>query len=420
MWTECPRPWRRAALRLGTALLLCLPALPGHGADAPFEVVRGAPTPLALHPETQHFSQPLLLTHAGDGSGRRFVVEQKGLVRELVSGSADKPATFLDLRPLIRTGGERGLLGLAFHPRHRENGRLFVYYTDRRGDIVVAALKATGAGPVDPGTLRMLLTIANPATNHNGGMLAFGPDGYLYIGTGDGGGAGDPFQTAQNSYSHLGKILRIDVDGRAGALPYGLPATNPFVNRSTYRPEIWAKGLRNPWRFSFDRETGDLFIGDVGQDQWEEIDFQAAGTPGGTDFGWSHMEGNHCFPPNTRKRCDRGTRPVAEYSHGKGCSVTGGYVYRGQAIPALRGVYLFADYCEGTLWGLHPKPGKSGKPGTFKMHRYLETDLNISGFGEDEAGELYLMGHRDGGVYRIVPQGYTPPAPAPGISPTDD
>jgi len=408
----------RAATRFATAALCaalgCAAAAgPVRAADPPdparvAEPATGAPVQLALHREGEAFTSPVFLTDAPDDSGRIFVVEQEGRVRLLVPGALDHP-TYLDLRPLLRAGGERGLLGLAFHPRFARNGRLFVYFTNRAGDIVVARLTANPAGAdrVDPGTLKPVLLIDNPAPNHNGGMLAFGPDGYLYAGTGDGGGAGDPFENGQNTFSYLGKLLRIDVNTNGGEGPYRVPPDNPFLGLSTHRPEVWALGLRNPWRFSFDQKTGDLFIADVGQDDWEEIDHEPAGAPGGVNYGWSRMEGRHCFPPRKGK-CDKYTPPVAEYGHAFGCSVTGGYVYRGAAIPGLDGVYLFGDFCSGAVWGLWPDKGKEGG---FRMRRLLETKLAISSFGQTRDGEVYVLDHRGGGVWRIVPEGWTPPAP---------
>jgi glucose/arabinose dehydrogenase len=401
---------------LGAALLWAVPAL---AADPKVEAVPGAPLALGLFKVAEGFTDPLFLTEAPDGSGRRFVVEQGGRVRLLTPGALNHPV-YLDLRPLVTSGGERGLLGLAFHPKFKTNGFLFVYYTDRRGDITVARLTADPARPerVDPGTLKVILSIDNPAPNHNGGMIAFGSDGYLYIGTGDGGGAGDPFQNGQNTFSYLGKLLRIDVDApqaaRKPGRPYGVPEDNPFVRLSAYRPEIWALGLRNPWRFAFDPANGDLFIADVGQDAWEEVDYHPASAPGGDNYGWSQMEGHHCFPPKrSGAKCDFGTLPVAEYSHSSGCSITGGFVYRGPTIPKLAGVYLFSDYCSGGLWGLVPD---KARPGAFHMRRYLETGLAVSSFGQDRAGEVYLLDHKKGGVWRVVPAGWKPP-PAPEPKP---
>ncbi len=398
----------------GCALVaLLLPAV-ASAAKPVFKVAKNAPVKLALHHVAGGFASPVLLTHAGDGSGRRFVVEQSGRVWIVEdNGGTKKPKSFLDIRPLVKTGGERGLLGMAFHPQYAQNGQLFVYFTDKKQNIVVARVNTSKRNDnrADPGTLKPLLTIENPAANHNGGNIAFGPDGYLYIGTGDGGGAGDPYQNGQNSYSHLGKILRIDINNRTRKRHYAIPDDNPYVGRSVYQPEIWAYGLRNPWRFSFDRKSGDLFIADVGQDDWEEINYQPAGDPGGQNYGWSFMEGKHCYPPvvNTKKRrkkkCNKGIQPVIEYGHKFGCSVTGGHVYRGARIPKLNGVYLFADYCEGTVWGLIPK---RKEPGQFWMRRYLEIDFNISSFGEDENGELYVLDHKGGNVYQIVPKGWKP------------
>ncbi len=371
------------------------------------EPASGAPVKLELHREGGGFMSPVFLTEAPDDSGRVFVLEQEGRVRLLTPGALDHP-TYLDLRPLIRSGGERGLLGLAFHPRFAKNGRLFVYFTNRGGDIVVARLTANppDTDRVDPATLKPVLLIDNPAPNHNGGMIAFGPDGYLYAGTGDGGGSGDPFENGQNTFSYLGKILRIDVNTNGNG-PYKVPPDNPFIGLSTHRPEVWALGLRNPWRFSFDMKTGDLFIADVGQDHWEEIDHEAAGGPGGVNYGWSRMEGRHCFPPRKGK-CDKYTQPVAEYGHALGCSVTGGYVYRGKTIGALDGVYLFGDFCSGAISGLWPE---KRDPEAFRMRSLLETKLAISSFGQTRDGEVYVLDHRGGGVWRIVPEGWKPPKP---------
>jgi glucose/arabinose dehydrogenase len=413
-----PARARRLAAALGAVLLALFPATAGA---AGVTAVPSAPVALGLHEVAEGFTEPVFMIEAPDGSGRRFVVEQGGRVRLLTPGALHHPV-WLDLRPLVTSGGEQGLLGLAFHPRFKTNHHLYVYFTGRRGNITVARLTANPRHPkrVDPGTLRVVLSIPNPAPNHNGGMIAFGPDGYLYIGTGDGGGAGDPFQNGQNTFSYLGKILRIDVDAapeaRLPERPYGVPADNPFVHLSAYRPEIWALGLRNPWRFSFDPKGGDLFIADVGQDNWEEVDHHAADAPGGDNYGWSRMEGRHCFPTR-RAKCDTGTPPVAEYSHGSGCSVTGGYVYRGPTIPKLDGVYLFSDYCSGTVWGL---VRDKADPNTFHMRRYLETALRVSSFGQDLAGEVYLLDHKGGGVWRVVPKGWKPPETEPAPAPKAD
>jgi len=332
------------------------------------------------------FQAPVQLTHAGDGSGRLFVVEQPGRIRVIKQGTA-LPTPFLDISPLVAYSGERGLLGLAFHPNYPQNGYLYVNYT-RVGDgaTVIAryTVSATDPDRADPTSAATILTIPQPYSNHNGGQLLFSPvDGYLYIGTGDGGSGGDPQNYAQNIDSLLGKMLRLDVDG---SFPYAIPPDNPYVGRSG-RDEIWAIGLRNPWRFSFDRATGDIFIGDVGQNLREEIDYQATGTPGGLNFGWRCMEGTH--PYNFTGDCLTATLtpPIAEYGHDVGRSVTGGFIYRGAYYPALRGRYFYADYVTGLLWSI--AQGESGVWSAPVLE--LNTGFNVSAFGEDEDGELYVI-----------------------------
>lgn len=335
---------------------------------------------VTLEPVAGGLASPLFATGAGDGSDRLLVVEQGGRIRILRDGRVlEQP--FLDIGGRISAGGERGLLGLAFHPGFGDDeGRFYVNYTDLGGDTVVAEFLTT-ADPdtADPGSERILLRIDQPFANHNGGALAFGPDGRLYIGTGDGGSGGDPHDNGQRLDTLLGKLLRLDVDS-AGA-----------------GPEIWALGLRNPWRISFDRLTGDLWIGDVGQGAWEEIDRAKAGEGAGANYGWRVMEGRHCFSPRTG--CDRSglVLPVAEYSHADGCSVTGGYVYRGNASPALRGVYVFGDFCSGTIWGL-----SAGGPDRQEPIVLADTGHSISSFGEDDAGEVYLTDPASGEVLRLV------------------
>jgi glucose/arabinose dehydrogenase len=346
------------------------------------------------------FRQPLFLTHAGDGSGRQFVVEKGGTIR-IVKGDQVLDTPFLDLSSKVRSSGsEQGLLGLAFHPRYAENGRFFVGYTDSAAGRNTVERYQVSADPdqADPSTGVILLAIDDPAPNHNGGMVAFGPDGHLWVGTGDGGASGDRYQNAQNRQALLGKMLRLDVDGGE---PYAIPADNPYVGDSAYLPEIWAMGIRNPWRYSFDRATGELWIGDVGQNAYEEIDHVPGGSAGGLNFGWPIMEGTHCFPVGTR--CDPGpyVLPVAEYGRDGGCSVTGGYVYRGTAHPSLQGVYFFGDYCSGRIWSLDQQGD-----GAWRMTQQLQEAIQISSFGEDEAGEVYVTtfsggndGHR---IYQIV------------------
>ena len=345
---------------------------------------------IALSRVAGGFEQPLLITHAGDGSGRLFVVERGGLIRILRDGVIES-RPFLDLSAQVRTlGSEQGLLGLAFPPDYASRGQFYVNYTGTSGvgDTVVARYR-TGADAdvADLASAQLLLRQAQPFPNHNGGHLAFGPDGHLYIGLGDGGAAGDPFGNAQKPATLLGKLLRIDVE--AGVAPYAIPADNPFAN------EIWASGLRNPWRFSFDRDTGDLYIADVGQNAYEEVNFQPAASPGGQNYGWNVMEGMHCYKGEDCEQAGL-TAPVAEYAHGAGdCSITGGHVYRGARHPALRGVYLYGDFCSGRLWGL--RRGAAG----WESSLLLESGLNISSFGEDESGELYLADYGRGEVYRI-------------------
>lgn len=315
------------------------------------------------------------------------------------SGSSGtlSPTPFLDITSqVLTTGSEQGLLGLAFHPN--DHTRFFVYYTRRSdGANVLASYRLTSADAADPITEQLILAMPDPFPNHNGGQLAFGPrDGYLYIGTGDGGSGGDPGNRAQNPNELLGKILRLDVD----SAPYVIPQTNPNFARR----EIWATGLRNPWRFSFDRVSGDLYVADVGQSAYEEINFQPGTSAGGENYGWRFREGAHCFNPSTN--CDPGglTDPVAEYSHAFGCSVTGGYVYRGSAHPRMQGIYFYGDYCSGRVWGLV----RDGT--TWTNTQLLDTNYLISTFGEDASGELYLADYA-GTIYRLTDAGSATPTP---------
>ena len=291
---------------------------------------------------------PTVIQSANDGSGRLFLVQQNGLIR-ILRGGAVGAQPFLDIRNKTRGEGERGLLGLAFPPGFAQKQRCYVNYTDLNGDTIIAQYRvSSSADAADPASEVVLLKIDQPFSNHNGGQLRFGPDGYLYIGMGDGGSAGDPRSNGQNRGALLGKMLRIDVETEPGRVR--VPSDNPFVNVSGARPEIWALGLRNPWRFSFDRATGDLWIADVGQDTYEEVNFQPASSRGGENYGWNFMEGAHCY----RSGCgmDGLALPVAEYSHAEGCSVTGGFVYRGRSFPGLRGIYIYADFCSGFIWGV--------------------------------------------------------------------
>lgn len=341
------------------------------------------------------FSSPVYVTHAPADGDRLFVVERGGTIDIIRNGSV-LGTPFLDIRDRVAAGGERGLLGLAFHPNYSANGAFFVYYTDSNGDSRVSRFTVTGSPDMaDPGSEDVLLTVAQPFSNHNGGMIAFGPDGMLYVGLGDGGSGGDPRGNGQDSTTLLGSILRIDVDG---GNPYTVPADNPLIGATSARGEIWAYGLRNPWRFSFDRVTGDLYIGDVGQGAWEEIDVQQASSSGGENYGWNVMEGTHCYGG---AQCDQGSMilPVAEYSHSEGCSVTGGYVYRGAALPELVGRYFYADYCGGWIRSFRMKGGAATDHQDHTA--VLGTVSSIASFGEDSTGELYVVS-LDGAVYRLA------------------
>ncbi len=339
------------------------------------------------------FKQALLIT-APAGDDRLFVVEQGGTVRIVRPDGTVVPQPFLNLSALVSRGGEQGLLGLAFHPRYATNGRLFVNYTNRSGDTVVAELRVSGNPDVaNAGSRRRLMLIAQPYSNHNGGMVAFGPDGFMYIGMGDGGSGGDPENRAQNLRSPLGKMLRIDVNGRTARRPYRIPASNPFRGRAGVPPEIFALGLRNPWRFSFDRTRGDLWIGDVGQNSREEIDFATAARARGANFGWKRFEGRSRFS-GVGLSAGRLIQPVADYGHRAGCSVTGGYVYRGPSIPGLDGRYVFSDFCSSRLWSMRagPKPGGLREI-TDLLGMRLPTageDGGVRGFGEGADGQLYV------------------------------
>lgn len=332
--------------------------------------------------------RPIGLANAGDG--RLFVLEQRGLIRVLQEDSLLDPP-MLDIRDRVNSSGnEQGLLGLAFHPDFASNGYFYVNYTRAGGDTVVSRfLLPPGATQADPGTEQVLLTIDQPFSNHNGGALVFGPDGTLYISTGDGGSAGDPFGNAQSLDTLLGKLLRIDVNA---ADPYGIPPDNPFAAGGG-KPEIWAYGLRNPWRFSFDPLTDDLYIADVGQGSWEEIDFVPAGSPGGLNFGWNLREGLHPFAGAAISGL---IDPVTNYPHSGGaCSVTGGEVVRDPLLPAWSGVYVYGDYCSGQVWGL-----VRDQASEWQAQVLFGTGLNISSFGSDSQGRVYLA-DRGGGIYRL-------------------
>ena len=337
---------------------------------------------------------PVDVQNAGDGSGRLFIVEKRGRILILKDGQL-MPEPFLDIVSEVGSDHtEQGLLGLAFHPDYARSGLFYVNYIDLNGNTVIARFHVSANGPnrADPASEMDLLQVHQPYINHNGGGLAFGPDGYLYIGLGDGGSEGDPLGTGQNLQTLLGKMMRIDIDHGE---KYAIPPDNPFMKGGGL-PEIWAYGLRNPWRFSFDRLTGDLYIADVGQDTWEEIDLVKSGMPGGMNFGWNYNEGMHPYKGQPPANVSF-TRPVSEYSHADGCAVTGGYVYRGSALPEWQGVYFYGDYCSGNIWGLIHVGGNNQQ-----VKILFTTGAKITAFGVDEAGEIYLADFGSGRILKLV------------------
>lgn len=346
------------------------------------------------------FDQPLHVTHAGDSSGRQFVVEQPGLIWILKDGKKSAQP-FIDLRSVVGSNGsERGLLSVAFHPEYESNGQFFVYYTDKKGAIVVARYNVSKSNPDQGDSLtgKILIVQEKPYANHNGGLALFGPDGYLYIGTGDGGAAGDPLDAGQNVDILLGKILRIDVNKTEGSLAYGIPADNPFATTNQGQTRaVWAYGVRNPWRFSFDRATGDLYIADVGQNLYEEINYWKAGSPSGVNYGWDTMEGFHCFADGAGCNQQGLQLPILEYNHRLGNSVTGGNVYRGSLYPALQGLYFYADFGTGRVWA-----ARAGANGVWENDEVMNAEAAVSSFGEDEAGELYFADYGGGNIYRVI------------------
>ncbi|HEX4952153.1 MAG TPA: PQQ-dependent sugar dehydrogenase [Thermoanaerobaculia bacterium] len=372
------------------------------------------PPALTLTPVVAGLDDPVAITHAGDS--RLFVTLQDGRVVIVANGQL-LAQPFLDLRDRVLSGGERGLLSVAFHPRYAENGFLFVDYTNLAGDTVISRFQV-GNDPdrVPAGSERILLTIEQPFANHNGGQLQFGPDGYLYVGMGDGGAAFDPQCRAQDGGELLGKLLRLDVDVNVDAAPYhGIPPSNPFVGAGNRRDEIWASGLRNPWRFSFDRVSGDLYLGDVGQNSREEVSFQPAGSPGGENYGWKVWEGDLCLGstagcsfPVPACGSPAYTAPILTYGHDDGsCAVTGGSVYRGQRIPGLSGWYLYGDFCSGRV-----RAARRLAAG-WTSHEVLDVGSGLTSFGEDRDGELYLAA--GGTIYRLGgPPLPTSCTPAPG------
>jgi glucose/arabinose dehydrogenase len=366
----------------------------------PTETPTSTPVPQTSFPDpsayqwvviAEGFIRPLLLTNAGDGSNRLFVVEQDGIIRVIENG-ATLAEPFLNIEENVGSGGnEQGLLGLAFHPDYENNGYFYVNYTGLDGNTVIARFQVSADPNVaDAASETQLLTVAQPYENHNGGNLIFGPDGYLYIGLGDGGSGGDPQGNGQDLETLLGKMLRIDVNSGE---PFAIPADNPFANGGGL-PEIWAYGLRNPWRFSFDRSTGDLYIADVGQGQWEEISFLPGGIVGGSNFGWNYFEGTHVYQGAAPEGASF-VPPVTEYDHSGRCSVTGGFVYRGPSLPEWTGIYIYGDYCSGEVMGLFQQPD-----GAWVSQVLFTQPSFITSFGEDEAGELYLV-DRNGIIFQL-------------------
>jgi glucose/arabinose dehydrogenase len=380
-----------------------LEPVPPTQADTPTPAVTATPLPLPVPvtfpdptsyewtPYVSGLNLPVDIQNAGDGSGRLFIIERPGRIRIVKDGLLFQDP-FLDISDRVGSrGSEQGLLGLAFHPQYATNGFFYVNYTDYNGDTVIARFSVSpDPNRADPASELRMLGISQPYANHNGGAVVFGPDGYLYLGLGDGGSQGDPNGNGQSLNALLGKILRIDVDHD---IPYSIPADNPYAGSGEVYQEIWASGLRNPWRFAFDPATDDLFIGDVGQGDWEEIDVAPAGQ-GGMNFGWNSYEGNHPYAGNSSSTAF--VFPVAEYNHAMGCSVTGGVVSRGASLPAWNGIYLYGDFCTGYVWGL------LNQNGNLQSQFLFETGFGISTFGVDEAGEVYLANYRDGTIYRLA------------------
>ncbi len=410
---------RVSALALSLAALNAFAPAAVFAESSPAAPLGGVPS-IVLTALPGTVSSPMQIVNAHDGSGRLFVVEQAGTIRIYKNGAL-LPTPFLDIHTLVTCCGEQGLLSVAFHPDYASNGHFYVYYINKLaspGDITIARYSVSIGDPdvADPASAQIVLVVPHPTnSNHNGGQLYFSPlDGYLYAGTGDGGGGGDGPNNAQNLGLMLGKILRIDVNGtgaipcgQSAPAPYAIPPSNPFVGAPGSCGEIWAYGVRNPWRFSFDRATGDLLIGDVGQDLYEEIDFQPAASAGGENYGWHKMEGRHCYDPGSN--CNDGTLtlPVLEHTHSAGwCAIIGGMRYRGAAIPALDGIYVYSDSCLGDMYGGAPAGGGSWTTGLLKA-----TNFSVAGFGEDESGELYVA-DLGGRIYRIDRS----PNPSPSLS----
>ncbi len=364
---------------------------------------------ITLRPIATGLTSPVAITNAKDS--RLFITQQTGQI-VIYDGTQVLPTPFLDIHSLVSCCGERGLLSVAFHPSYAQNGFFFVYYTDLNGDINIVRYKVSSDRNVaDSSSATPILTIAHrDYANHNGGQLQFGPDGYLYAGTGDGGSGGDPLGNGQNLQALLGKLLRIDIDN---GTPYGIPPLNPFAGSNDARHEIWAYGMRNPWRFSFDRQTGDLIVGDVGQNLWEEVDFQPVLDGGGENYGWNVMEGKHCYNATTCNQTGL-TLPIIEYGHTNGaCSITGGYRYRGTRSARLQAMYIYGDYCNGIITGASQMPDAS-----WTTQQLTDTTFNITSFGEDAGGEMYVADY--GGRVLIIEDPLAPAitsvSPSSGMS----
>jgi len=399
MSRPAPAAGRIRVALAGAALLVTLLPVQTAASPRPAPLRDGTAAPalsaddIVLTPIVSGLTRPVFITSARDGTGRTFIVEQGGRILVRKSGVV-LSTPLLDISNLVTKGGEQGLLGLAFHPSFETNRKFYVNYTNRYGDTIVREYKTSTSNPnrADTGSARTVLKIDQPYDNHNGGMLAFGPGGYLYIGMGDGGGGDDPGNRAQNTGTLLGKMLRINVNGRTSTRAYKIPASNPYVGRPG-RNEIWQIGLRNPWRFSFDRKTGTMWIGDVGQGSYEEIDraiHTDTGSGRGYNWGWRVMEGRHCHIPPTGCNTAGKVKPLLEYtqeSNGR-CAVTGGYVYRGSWIPSLVGYYVFGDFCSGEIWAI--KANSSYPPNRITLAG-AGSGRHISSFGESATGELYVV-----------------------------
>ena len=354
------------------------------------------------------FQKPVYLTALKNQSDTLFIVEQAGRIQTIIYGRTSAP--LLDIRERVHTpnmpGDERGLLGMALHPNFRNNGKFYVNYVNREDMTIISTFNLEDE-QLTADSEEIILSIKQPYSNHNGGQVAFGPDGYLYIGLGDGGYAGDPESNGQNTHTLLGTILRLDIDGEK---PYTIPEDNPFYNNNQGRPEIFCYGLRNPWRFSFDRETGDLYIGDVGQNSWEEIDFIPITDVSGANFGWNDMEGSHCYPTGEDCNQDNLITPIFEYpnnanylktligwnqNEAKGCSVTGGYVYRGNEILSLYGKYIYGDWCTGDIWALTYSDEEN-----YLNEDIIESGINITSFGLDQNNELLICANSN--IYKLT------------------